>query len=88
MHLKTQIERKKKKRTIISDFVIDTTFIKELASQVLDAEENVSHTPSFQETCDTLRSLCDQVASSVIALKDMVPGPLGAAPLNLLPPED
>ncbi len=85
MHLKTQIERKKKKSTIISDFVIDTMFIKELASQVLDAEENVSHTPSFQETCDTLRSLCDQVVSSVIALKKMIPG---TEPLNLLPPED
>ncbi len=85
MHLKTQIERKKKKNTLLSDFAIDTTYIKELASQVLEADENVSQTASFQEICDTLRSLCDQVVSSVIALKKMIPG---TEPLNLLPPED
>jgi hypothetical protein len=83
---------------IKGDFVIDSTYIQELASQVLNADEKVSHTPSFQEVCDTLRSLCDEVASSLKALKDIVPGTLGSetlqsetpgvVPLNPLPPED
>jgi hypothetical protein len=85
MNLKYQIEQKKKKSAIMNDFVIDSMYIQELASQVLNAENEIPQTASFQEVCDTLRSLCDQVVSSAITLKGMIPG---TVPLNPLPPED
>jgi hypothetical protein len=84
MDLNYQIEQKKKKRAIINDFEIDTTYIKELASEVLNADEKNSQTPSFGDTCHTLRRLCDRVAVSAIALKEMIPGD---EPLPL-PPEE
>ncbi|GEM_PF-4680956 len=84
MDLNYQIEQKKKKRAIINDFEIDTTYIKQLASEVLDADENASQSSSFGDTCHTLRRLCDRVAVSAISLKEMIPGADPSPP----PPEE
>ena len=85
MDLKYQIEQQKKKSNLICDFVIDTTYIKELACQVLNADEKTVRSPSFQKTCETLNHLCDQVAASVITLKEMLPA--GMLPAGMLPAE-
>jgi len=85
MDLNYQIEQKKKKRTVINDFEIDTTYIKELASEVLNADEKSSQAPSFGDTCHTLKRLCERVAVSAIALKEMIPG---AEPSPSVPPEE
>ena len=79
MDLKYQIEQQKKKSNLICDFVIDTTYIKELACQVLNADEKTLQTPSFQKTCETLSHLCNQVAASVITLKGMLPAEMLSA---------
>jgi hypothetical protein len=84
MDLNYQIEQKKKKRAIINDFEIDSTYIKELASEVLNADEKAPQPPSFGDTCHTLRRLCERVAVSAIALKEMIPGTEPSPP----PPEE
>ena len=88
MDLKYQIEQQKKKSNLICDFVIDTTYIKELACQVLNADEKTIRSPSFQKTCETLNHLCDQVAASVITLKGMLPAGMLSAempPAGMIP---
>ena len=45
MNLNLQIEDQKRKSNLICDFVIETAYIKELASQVLNADETVKHFP-------------------------------------------
>ena len=84
MNLNDQIEQKKKKRAIMSDFEIDTTYIRELAAEALNANEKALQNPAFLERCQTLRNLCDQLAVSVLALKEMIPG---ANPVPLAPEE-
>ena len=91
MDLKHQIEQQKKKSNLICDFVIDTTYIKELACQVLNADEKTVRSPSFQKTCETLNHLCDQVAASVITLKGMLPAemfPSEMPPTSISPSPD
>lgn len=93
MDLKHQIEQKKKRSDIISSFVIDSTIIQDLATQVLNADDTSLQAASFQEVCDTLKDLCDEVASSLYSLKDMIPdAPVSRFPrvdsLNPLPSED
>ena len=91
MDLKYQIEQQKKKSNLICDFVIDTTYIKELACQVLNADEKTVRSPSFQKTCETLNHLCDQVAASVITLKGMLPAellPAEAVSPGFMPPTE
>ena len=91
MDLKYQIEQQKKKSNLICDFVIDTTYIKELACQVLNADEKTVRSPSFQKTCETLNHLCDQVAASVITLKEMLPAEMLSAempPTSISPSPD
>ena len=85
MDLKHQIEQQKKKSNLICDFVIDTTYIKELACRVLNADEKTLQTPSFQETYETLSHLCDQVAASVITLKGMLPARMIPTSMSLSP---
>ena len=91
MDLKYQIEQQKKKSNLICDFVIDTTYIKELACQVLNADEKTVRSPSFHKTCETLNHLCDQVAASVITLKEMLPAemfPSEMPPTSISPSPD
>ena len=91
MDLKYQIEQQKKKSNLICDFVIDTTYIKELACQVLNADEKTVRSPSFQKTCETLNHLCDQVAASVITLTEMLPAemfPSEMPPTSISPSPD
>ena len=73
MNLNLQIEDQKRKSNLICDFVIETAYIKELASQVLNADETVKHTPVFEQSCETLMDLCDRVSSSLVDLRDMIP---------------
>ena len=71
--------------------MIDTTYIKELACQVLNADEKTVRSPSFQKTCETLNHLCDQVAASVITLKEMLPAemfPSEMPPTSISPSPD
>lgn len=72
MTLILQIEEQKRKSHLIGDFVIEATHLEKLASQVFQAEAKVQ-TPAFQETCDTLRQLCESVGFSVRDLQGMIP---------------
>ena len=60
MNLRFQIEEQKRKSHVLGDFVIDTTYIRELASQVLNADENAQQASDFQEACRLLSTLCDE----------------------------
>jgi hypothetical protein len=80
MNLTFQIEEEKRKSHLIGDFAIEASYIKELAPQVFNADGNVLQAPSFQGTCDTLRSLCDQVISSVQTMRDRIPVPMTTSP--------
>lgn len=68
-----QIEDQKRKSTLLCDFVIETTYIKELASQVFNADERARQTPAFQDSCETLDALCDTVSTSIRELKGLLP---------------
>ena len=86
MNLNLQIEDQKRKSNLICDFVIETAYIKELASQVLNADETVKQTPVYEDACDTLRGLCDRVRSDLMDLKSMLPRQ-GMAPEIMSPVE-
>ena len=73
MTLILQIEEQKRKSHLIGDFVIEATHLEKLASQVFQAEAKGQQTPAFQETCDTLRQLCESVGFSVRDLQGMIP---------------
>ena len=88
MTLHFQIKEQKRKSHILGDFVIDTTYIKELGSQVFNADEKAQQTSDFQEACRLLSVLCDEVSVSVMDLKDMIPASaLSPDPDNLSPGE-
>ena len=88
MTLHFQIQEQKRKSHVLGDFVIDTTYIKEIASQVLNADENAQQASDFQEACRLLSTLCDEVSVSVMDLKDMIPAAaLSPDPDNLSPVE-
>ena len=75
MDLLSQIEEEKRKSHILGDFVIDTTYIKEMASQVLTADEKTQQTSDFKNTCRLLRKLCEELSLSVMELQDLIPDP-------------
>ena len=88
MSLHFQIKEQKRKSHVLGDFVIDATHIKELASQVLNADETAQQASDFQEACRLLSTLCDEVSVSVMDLKDMIPASaLSPDPDNLSPVE-
>jgi hypothetical protein len=86
VNLNLQIEDQKRKSNLICNFVIETSYIKELASQVLNADEAVKNTPVFEQACETLRDLCDRVSSNLIDLRDMIPR--SNAEPEIMPPLD
>ncbi len=71
--LDLQIEDRKRKSTIICDFVIETAYLKELATQVFNADDKAQQSPAFYSACQTLKRLCETVETSVRNLKAMVP---------------
>lgn len=73
MNLRFQIEEQKRNSHMLGDFVIDTTYIKDLASKVFHADDKLKTTAQFQDTCETLSRLCDEVSVSVKDLKDRIP---------------
>lgn len=71
--LDLQIEDRKRKSTIICDFVIETAYLKELATQVFNADDKAQQSPAFHSACQNLKRLCETVETSVRNLKAMVP---------------
>ena len=86
MNLRFQIEEQKRKSHVLGDFVIDTTYIRELASQVLNADDKVKSNPDLQQVCEILSTLCDEVSVSVMDLKDMIPASAFSPDPDNLPP--
>ena len=73
MTLALQLAEHKRKSQAINDFVIEATYVKDLASQVLYADGKMVQTEGFQGACDTLRDLCEMLQASVTKLQELIP---------------
>ena len=73
MTLAFQLAEHKRKSQAINDFVIEATYVKDLAAQVLYADSKMVQTEVFQGACDTLRDLCEMLQASVIRLQELIP---------------
>ena len=73
MTLALQLAEHKRKSQAINDFVIEATYVKDLASQVLYADGKMVQTEGFQGACDTLRDLCQTLQASVTRLQALIP---------------
>ena len=73
MTLALQLAEHKRKSQAINDFVIEATYVKDLAAQVLYADGKMVQTEGFQGACNTLRDLCDMLQASVIKLQELIP---------------
>lgn len=86
--LDLQIEDRKRKSNIICDFVIETAYLKELATQVFNADDKAQQSPAFHSACQTLKRLCETVETSVRNLKAMVPLEMMSPEAIVAPPLD
>ena len=73
MTLVFQMAEHKRKSQAIHDFVIEATYVKDLAAQVFYADGKTLQSEGFQGACDTLRDLCDTLQASVIRLQALIP---------------
>ncbi len=73
MTLAFQLAEHKRKSQAINDFVIEATYVKDLAAQVLYADSKMVQTEVFQGACDTLRDLCETLQASVTRLQGLIP---------------
>ena len=73
MTLAFQLAEHKRKSQAINDFVIEATYLKDLAAQVLYAQGPSLNTQAFQEACQILRDLCQTLQASVARLEGFVP---------------
>lgn len=73
MTVKSQMEPKKNKKDLLDDLVIEAIYIQDIATHVLDDEDARYSTPSFEELCDNLRSVCDELVASTKAIKKRIP---------------
>ena len=73
MTLAYQMAEHKRKSQAIHDFVIEATYLKDLAAQVFYADGKMVQTEVFQGACDTLRDLCETLQASVTRLQGLIP---------------
>ena len=73
MTLALQLAEHKRKSQAINDFVIEATYLKDLAAQVLYAQGQSLETPAFQEACAILKDLCQTVQASITRLGNFIP---------------
>lgn len=71
MKFKENNKAQKASHNILSDFIIDLQSFIELAPQVYS--KNAAAAPDFNEACDFLRDLCDEMSMHAPRIKEILP---------------
>lgn len=71
MKFKENHKAQKASHNSLSGFIIDLQSFIELAPQVYN--KNAVAAPDFDEACDFLRDLCDEIAIHALRIKEIIP---------------